>query len=103
MLTRLKNGRVAVPLTAAVLTPPAAAVPALTEPTQDGEQGPEVQVAIDPVDAEAMIAEALQAADDQGLTAPRADAEPEIPPGGVRSLVRRPPPFSTAHPGWIAE
>jgi hypothetical protein len=53
------------------------------------------------VDADAMVAEALATADEQGLTAPRQDQEPEIPPSGVRSLVRRPPPFSTAHPGHI--
>jgi hypothetical protein len=96
ILTRMKNR----------LVPPVNAVrPTQTAAAAVEEHQEEVQhlteEALDLVDADAMVAEALATADEQGLTAPRQDQEPEIPPSGVRSLVRRPPPFSTAHPGHI--
>lgn len=86
MLTRMKNGLVTAQLAQKV------------QPVRDSSPEPE-QLAdepAEPIDTDAMVSEALDIADAQGLTAPREDPEPPIQTTGVRSLVRRPPPFSGA-------
>ena len=94
-LTRFKNGligRAAVPQIAP------GRVAQLTEDVAQANEIlddiPLIEEATAPVDADAMVAEALGQAEAQGLTAPREDAQQPLDVGGVRALIRRPPPFS---------
>lgn len=112
VLTRMRNGRLSVSVSAVDVVNRAvrtvgheAETVAADEPPEElAEYGPDIEEKqyAPRVDIDAMVAEAVGAAEEQGLTEPREIEQQPIAAGGVRPVFRRPPPFSaTTQPHWL--